>query len=173
MEVQLAGIADESVTDGPGVRIAIFFQGCRHHCAGCHNPQTWDFDGGSAYEVGDLLRQLPDTPLIQGVTLSGGDPFYQPLAAARIAEEFHARGKDVWAYTGFVWEDLVQKNDAARLEVIRRCDVLVDGPFVQALRRPALQYRGSANQRLIRVRESLAAGEIVEWSPGQNCIDLD
>jgi len=166
MRVRLAGIVNESVTDGPGLRIAVFFQGCGHHCAGCHNPQTWDFNGGNEYEVEDLLRQLPDTLLIKGVTLSGGDPFYQPLAAAQIASEFHARGKDVWAYTGFVWEELLRENDEAIMELIHHCDVLIDGPFIQSQCCLDLYYRGSANQRMIMVNESIRKGEIIGWSPG-------
>jgi len=163
MNVKLAGILPESVTDGPGLRIALFFQGCKHHCPGCHNPQTWDFQAGTDYELHDLLQQLQDTPLIKGVTLSGGDPFYQPLAAAAIAREFHRRGKDVWAYTGFVWDDLLNDRDSDRLALLEECDVLVDGPFIQALKKANLPFRGSANQRLIRVPQSLQAGKVVEW----------
>jgi anaerobic ribonucleoside-triphosphate reductase activating protein len=161
--VRLAGIVNESVSDGPGLRIALFFQGCAHHCPGCHNPHTWNFDGGQEYQVIQLLRNLPDTPLIKGVTLSGGDPFYQPQAAATIAREFRVRGKDVWAYTGFTWEELVESNDLAVLELLYECDVLVDGPFVQSLRSVDLPYRGSANQRLIAVPESLQTAKVVEY----------
>ena len=163
VKVRLAGIVNESVTDGPGLRIALFFQGCAHHCLGCHNPQTWKFQGGGEYAVTGLLGQLPDTPLIKGVTLSGGDPFYQPQAAARIAREFHARGKNVWGYTGFLWEELLASEDSAVLELVSQCDVLIDGPFVQALRRLELPYRGSSNQRLINVKGSLESGKVVEW----------
>jgi anaerobic ribonucleoside-triphosphate reductase activating protein len=162
LKVRLAGIVNESITDGPGLRIVLFFQGCEHHCPGCHNPQTWDFRGGSEYKVDELLLQLPDTPLIKGVTLSGGDPFYQPRAAARIARDFRDRGKDVWAYTGFIWEELLKIHDAAMLELLHYCDVLVDGPFVRTQRCLNLPYRGSANQRLVAVQESLYKAETVE-----------
>ena len=163
MKVRLAGIVNESVSDGPGLRIAVFFQGCAHHCPGCHNPQTWDFDGGEEYEVEDLLCRLIDTPLIRGVTLSGGDPFFQPEAALAVAQAFHERGKDVWAYTGYVWEVLIQNQNSAVQELIRQCNVIVDGPFLQAQAVPGLRYCGSTNQRLIAVSESLENGKVQEW----------
>lgn len=163
MIVRLAGITQESVTDGPGMRVTVFFQGCEHHCPGCHNPQTWDRDGGTAYSLADIFGLIKDSPLIKGITLSGGEPFLQPEAAAALAREFHARGKDVWAYTGFQWDDLLEKDDPAVQELLRECDVLVDGPFRQAERQPGLFFRGSANQRIIGVRESLSQGKVVEW----------
>ena len=163
LKVRLAGIVNESVADGPGLRITLFFQGCEHQCAGCHNPQTWPFQGGSEYKVTELLCQLPDTPLIKGITLSGGDPFYQPEAAAIIAREFHNRGKNVWAYTGFTWEELHNSRDSARINLLSQCDVLIDGPFVQSLRSLTLNFSGSSNQRLILVKESQQIGKVVEW----------
>jgi anaerobic ribonucleoside-triphosphate reductase activating protein len=163
MKVRLAGIVNESVTDGPGLRIVVFFQGCKHHCPGCHNPHTWDALAGTEYEFIEVMNDIEDTPLIKGITLSGGDPFYQPESAAEIAREFHSRGKDVWAYTGFVWKELLEKGNAAASDLISQCDVIVDGPYIQALRNPKLEYRGSDNQRIIRVKESLQQGKIVEW----------
>ncbi len=106
---------------------------------------------------------IKDSPLIRGITLSGGEPFLQPEAALSLANEFHARGKDVWAYTCFLWEDLLKKNDPACMELIRQCDVLVDGPFRQAERPPGLFFRGSANQRIIAVKESFKNGKIFDW----------
>lgn len=164
MKVRLAGIVNESVNDGPGLRIVIFFQGCDHHCPGCHNPQTWSFSGGAEYEVDSLLDHLCDHPLIRGITLSGGDPFYQPEAAARIAANFHERGKDVWAYTGFVWKDLRNSPGSAWQELLEDIDVLVDGPFLQEQRDLKIPFRGSANQRIIRVPESLQQNQIVLWN---------
>lgn len=164
MNVRLAGIVNESVSDGPGLRIALFFQGCKHQCPGCHNPQTWPIQAGTEYEVEVLLHRLPDTPLIRGVTLSGGDPFYQPLAAAQIALEFQKRGKDVWAYTGFVWEQLQNMQNDAVHQLLQCCDILIDGPFIQSQRCLNLPFRGSANQRVIDVKESLDTGKVMEWS---------
>lgn len=164
MNVRLAGITRESVTDGPGMRITVFFQGCEHHCPGCHNPETWDREGGVAYELDKVFGLMHDSPLITGVTLSGGEPFLQPDAAAAIAAEFHARQKSVWAYTGFLWDFLLKENDPLRMNLLRQCDVLVDGPFRQEERQPGLFFRGSANQRFIRVKDSLEQARVVEWS---------
>jgi len=163
MKVQLAGVVNESVSDGPGMRITLFFQGCAHHCPGCHNPHTWDFQGGYSVEVGQLLADLPDTPLIRGVTLSGGDPFYQPKAAAQIAREMKSRGKDVWTYTGFTWEELIAEADPDRLALLKVSDVLVDGPFIREQAELNLPFRDSANQRMIRVKESLKDGSALEF----------
>ncbi|MEA5079175.1 MAG: anaerobic ribonucleoside-triphosphate reductase activating protein [Anaerolineaceae bacterium] len=162
MKIRLAGIAKESVTDGPGLRIVLFFQGCAHFCEGCHNPQTWPMQGGDEYDVNELINSLPDSPLIRGVTLSGGDPFYQAEAALAVATEFKGRNKDVWAYTGFTWEQLMAADETRR-ELVRASDVLVDGPFVRSLMDPSQPFRGSTNQRLISVSESLQEGKIIEW----------
>lgn len=163
MKVQIAGVVAESVSDGPGLRTAIFFQGCKHACSGCHNPQTWRFDGGTNYDLDEFIAQLPDTPLIKGITLTGGDPFYQPLAAAAVASAYQNRGKDVWAYTGFTYEELLAESDPHRLELLKACSVLIDGPFIQAQLSLDLPFRGSSNQRLIDVRGSLARGQVVEF----------
>jgi anaerobic ribonucleoside-triphosphate reductase activating protein len=164
MKVRLAGIVNESVNDGPGLRIVLFFQGCNHHCPGCHNPQTWSFSGGEEYDVDTLLADLKDNPLIRGITLSGGDPFYQPKAAARIAANFHERGKDVWAYTGFEWAELISQPGSAWQELIEDVDVLVDGPFLQEQRDLNLPFRGSANQHLICVSQSVQENKIIFWN---------
>ncbi len=164
MRVRLAGLSRESVTDGPGMRVTVFFQGCEHHCSGCHNPQTWDRDGGTEYELADVFGMLRDNPMISGITLSGGEPFLQPEAALELAREFHARGKNVWAYTGYLWNHLINENNPARMALLRECDVLVDGPFKQAERVPGLVFRGSANQRKIDVKSSLQQNQIIEWS---------
>jgi anaerobic ribonucleoside-triphosphate reductase activating protein len=163
MKVRLAGIVNESVCDGPGLRIALFFQGCAHHCPGCHNPQTWNFDGGDEYDVDNLLAELPDTPLIKGVTLSGGDPFYQFEPALQIARAFHARGKDVWSYTGFTWPELLADTQHSFMDLVNASDVVVDGPFIQAQAQPNLPFYGSANQRSIDVQASLRSGEVILW----------
>jgi anaerobic ribonucleoside-triphosphate reductase activating protein len=162
MKVQIAGIANESVTDGPGLRTAIFFQGCSHHCNGCHNPHTWAFDGGYPLDIEELINQIPYTPLIKGITLSGGDPFFQSQAALVLAKDCKNQNKDVWAYTGFTWEQLISEGNADRLALLKTCDVLVDGPFIQSQICFDLPFRGSSNQRLIAVQDSLLLGKVVE-----------
>jgi anaerobic ribonucleoside-triphosphate reductase activating protein len=162
MKVQIAGLVAESVTDGPGVRTAIFFQGCNHHCLGCHNPQTWNSVGGYAIEIDTLISQIPYSSLLKGITLSGGDPFFQPQAALMLAKDCKNKNKEVWAYTGFTWEELLNQNDIDQLELLKACDVLVDGPYEQAQKSFDLPFRGSSNQRLIAVQESLRLGRVVE-----------
>jgi anaerobic ribonucleoside-triphosphate reductase activating protein len=164
MKARIAGVQSESVTDGPGLRTVLFFQGCPHHCRGCHNPQTWAVDGGEEVETEEAIARLMDTPLISGVTLSGGEPFLQPLAALDVARRFHQNGKDVWGYTGFRWEDLISGGNSDRLALLRECDVLVDGRFELGNQPLDLFFRGSANQRMIDVKASLDGQTLVLWT---------
>lgn len=147
LHLQVAGVKLESVTDGEGIRTVVYFQGCPHNCTGCHNPDTHSFEGGYLAEVADLAKLVGDNPLVAGITLSGGEPFAQPQAAAELAAAVRAFGKSVWAYTGYTLEELMQIP--ASKEVLRHIDVLVDGPFDISLRDPNLAYRGSANQRIL------------------------
>ncbi len=172
ISARISGVVNESVTDGPGMRIVVFFQGCGHHCPGCHNPDTWDFNRGDIYQILDLLKHLEISPLIQGVTLSGGDPFYQPRAAAAVAEAFHRMNKDVWAYTGFTWETLMNSKEPAIHALLSQCDVLVDGPFLQAQKTLAHPFRGSSNQRIIDVPQSLRNRMLISWE-GLNGFGVD
>jgi anaerobic ribonucleoside-triphosphate reductase activating protein len=166
MQVRIAGVVNESVVDGPGIRTVIFFQGCPHACPGCHNPETWNFRGGRELSVSDLIRSLKVTPLISGVTFSGGEPFGQAEVASALGASLKALGLNLWVYTGFLWEQLL--NNLKRpgyAELINLADVVVDGPFQQELKRSDLSFRGSTNQRLIRVKASLNDGKVVEWYP--------
>jgi anaerobic ribonucleoside-triphosphate reductase activating protein len=163
MLARIAGIKTESVTDGPGMRCLVFFQGCPHHCPGCHNPHTWAMNAGTELDTETILKQLRISPLIQGITLSGGEPFLQPGPALEIAEAFHRAHKDVWTYTGYLWEDLLSNPDPDIQSFLSACDVLVDGPFKQEYLDPALQWRGSSNQRIINVPASLAQKSVVMW----------
>lgn len=147
MLANLAGLRSESVTDGHGIRTVAYFQGCPHNCGGCHNPDTHAFGQGRDFSVEQVVDGVLANPLIEGLTLSGGEPFAQPEAAAEMARRVKAGGKTVWAYTGYYLEDLLRKP-AAR-QVLRYVDVLVDGPFIESLRDLALSYRGSRNQRII------------------------
>jgi anaerobic ribonucleoside-triphosphate reductase activating protein len=166
MQVRIAGVVNESVVDGPGIRTVIFFQGCPHACPGCHNPETWNFRGGRELSVSDLIRSLKVTPLISGVTFSGGEPFGQAEVASALGASLKALGLNLWVYTGFLWEQLLNNlKKPGYAELINLADVVVDGPFQQELKRSDLSFRGSANQRLIRVKASLNDGKVVEWYP--------
>ncbi|HEX7715057.1 MAG TPA: anaerobic ribonucleoside-triphosphate reductase activating protein [Bacillota bacterium] len=164
--VRIAGVATESVVDGPGIRSTVFFQGCRHACPGCHNPETWDTAGGRQVTLAELIDLLKLNPLISGVTFSGGEPFLQAGPAAVLGNHLRKLGLNLWVYTGFTWEDLMNTPDhpenQALLEI---ATVVVDGPFRQQLKDLSLPFRGSANQRLIDAQASLAAGRVVIWSP--------
>lgn len=162
-KIRIAGLTGESVVDGPGFRLVIFAQGCPHHCRGCHNPDTWD--PGEGYEVtaGEILKALDANPLLKGITLSGGEPFLQPVPLAQLAMEVKQRGLDIVVYTGYTWEVLQER--AARELAIKRLleyvDFLVDGPYIDDLRDMSLPFRGSSNQRVIDVKASLVSECVV------------
>ena len=161
MEIRIAGTVDDSIVDGPGIRYTVFVQGCSHHCPGCHNPHTHDFAGGRVVDTEELVAQMRENPLLDGLTLSGGEPFEQPDACAELARQAHARGLNVWCYTGYKYEQLLA-GDASRQALLSELDVLVDSPFLLAERSLDLLYRGSRNQRLIDVHTGR------EWgTPGE------
>jgi anaerobic ribonucleoside-triphosphate reductase activating protein len=164
--VRIAGITTESVVDGPGLRGTVFFQGCPHACEGCHNPETWDPGGGQEIKLEDLLAKLKINPLTTGVTFSGGEPFYQAIAAAELGSFLKEQGLNLWVYTGYLWEYLLENmNHSGFSALLQVTDVLVDGPFQYPHKTLQLPFRGSSNQRLIKVSESLKAGVIVYWQP--------
>lgn len=163
MRISLSGVTGDSIVDGPGLRLTIFTQGCLHHCPGCHNPQTHDPEGGFWADTEDILAAAAENPLLDGITLSGGDPFLQPVPCLALAEGAHKIGLNVWTYTGYTWEALLEENDAEKLALLKETDVLVDGPFLLAERSLELRFCGSRNQRLIDVKKSLAEDKVVLW----------
>lgn len=163
MRISLSGITGDSIVDGPGLRLTIFTQGCLHHCPGCHNPQTHDPEGGSWADTEDILAAAAENPLLDGITLSGGDPFMQPVPCLALAEGAHKIGLNVWTYTGYTWEALWEENAPEKIALLKETDVLVDGPFLLAERSLELRFCGSRNQRLIDVKKSLAEGKVVLW----------
>lgn len=161
MKFRMAGIVTDSIVDGPGMRLTVFFQGCPHRCEGCHNPQTHDFAGGKEGDTDEILALLAASSMMTGLTLSGGEPFCQGEAFRALAEGAKALGKDVWAYSGYTYEQLL--GDAEKAPLLDLCDVLVDGPFVLSQKSLALLFCGSRNQRLIDLAATRAAGEVVLW----------
>ena len=162
--MRIANTVNDSSVDGPGLRFTVFTQGCPHHCPGCHNPETHDPNGGTEVPVEELVENMGKNPLIQGLTLSGGEPFAQAADCARLAKAAHAVGWTVWTYTGYLFETILAKGDPAWLALLEETDVLVDGPFLEKEKSYELRFRGSRNQRLIRVKESLAQGKAVLWT---------
>lgn len=163
--LRLHGVVQESVVDGPGLRDVVFVQGCPHRCPGCQNPGSWDFDGGSLVDVADVVSLLPTSPLVSGVTFSGGEPFCQAKALVEVARHVKSLGLNLWVYTGYTWEELLALPDPAARELLSLVDVLVDGRYVREERDISLPYRNSRNQRLIDARASLKAGEVIIWEP--------
>lgn len=156
--LRLVGMVDDSIVDGPGLRLTLFTQGCPHHCKGCHNPETHPLDGGSPYSLESILARYEDNPLLSGVTFSGGEPFLQARALALLAGQIHALGGSVITYTGYVFEELAirAEEDSAIKALLAETDLLIDGPYVEAKRSLNLPWRGSTNQRLLD-REARAA----------------
>lgn len=164
MDIRINGTVNDSIVDGPGLRFTVFTQGCPHRCPGCHNPSTHDPLGGKTADTGELIARMRDNPLLSGLTLSGGEPFSQPEACLALAEGARELGLNVWVYSGYTYEALLERGEAARA-LLAACDVLVDGPFIQAQRSLDLTFRGSGNQRLIDLNRSRQAGEAVLWTP--------
>jgi anaerobic ribonucleoside-triphosphate reductase activating protein len=165
MTVNLYGIADDSIVDGPGIRLAIFTQGCGHQCPGCHNPAAQPFEGGTLTTIEEIEEKIVGNPLLAGITLTGGEPFDQAAPLVELAYYARICDLNVWAYSGYLFEDLAAgtPSPAATL-LLEQLDVLVDGPFVERLKSLDLHWRGSSNQRIIDVPASLAAGQVVELS---------
>ena len=145
----------ESIVDGPGIRYAVFVQGCPHHCEGCHNPQTHSFDDGYDADIVDIFESIKENPILEGVTFSGGEPFCQAGPLAELAEMLHDIGLDVMVYSGWTLDELIEKakkeKDVAAL--LRQADIIVDGPFILEQRNLDLDFRGSDNQKLIYMSE--------------------
>ena len=163
--IRLAGFDRDGIADGPGLRCVVFVQGCPHHCPGCQNPQTWDFDADVEVTTpSDLRRRIEETVFDTGVTFSGGEPFSQPDALADLAEMLRPR-YDVASYTGYTFEGLLKlaETKPGVMRLLRSIDILVDGPFVQARADRLLLFRGSNNQRILDAPASLAEGRAV-WT---------
>ena len=144
----------DTVVDGPGLRASIYLAGCYHKCPGCHNPQSWDMNGGKEMEVDEIVEILKQSGHTK-FTITGGDPFYQPTGllelVVRIKKEIP--GSNIWCYTGFLFEDLLDREEMVL--ILKNIDVLVDGPFIQELRDETLMYRGSSNQRILEIPKDL------------------
>lgn len=159
--MRIAGIISESYVDGPGIRLVIFAQGCSRHCAQCQNPHTWDYSGGYEIAVDDIFNKIEADPLIDGVSFSGGECFDQPEAFGELAKVIKDRyGFKIWAWSGYLFEEL--EADSKKFEMLKNIDYLADGRFEVDKKSPALKWRGSSNQRLIDVQESLKTGKVVE-----------
>lgn len=160
MKIRLAAdLQPDSIVDGEGVRTVLWTQGCPHACKGCHNPQTHDFNGGVEVDVEEVIEVLKEFKHQDGITLSGGDPVCQSEACYEISKVAHEMGLNVWCYTGFTYEAMLQSPSKRKL--LEEIDVLVDGKFVQEEKSYDLYFRGSKNQRIIDVQRSLKEERVV------------
>ncbi len=161
MTIRVLSVLHDTTVDGPGFRTSIYCAGCGHHCPGCHNPQSWDFDGGEERSVDDLMTEITEDPFAD-VTFTGGDPLFQAAAFTELARRIKQETKkDIWCYTGFLFEDTRKKPQFQ--ELLNHIDVMVDGRFELSQRDEDLPFRGSANQRIIDVQKSLREDNIVMW----------
>ena len=159
--LDLAGIVEDSIVDGPGIRYTVFAQGCPHRCPGCHNPETWDFGCGTPMDEETIVEIVRSNPLCRGVTFSGGEPFAQSEGFAKLARLLKERGYEVASYSGFTFEQLLNGSEDQKA-LLQSIDILIDGPYLQSQRSLELVFRGSKNQRILDVPKSLAAGSPVE-----------
>ena len=164
MKINISDFERGSIVDGPGIRFAIFVQGCPHHCEGCHNPSTHAFVDNKIMDTDEIFDMIKERKLLKGVTFSGGEPFcqVQPLLALarRIRRETNL---DIVCYTGYTFEQLLAKGDTDVEELISLCRFIVDGRFVLAQRDLSLLYRGSTNQRLLDGKKSIEERKAVPY----------
>lgn len=159
-KIRLASSLDfDSIVDGPGLRIVLWTQGCPHHCKGCHNPQTWDYTGGKLFDINELIEQIENSHLQDGLTLSGGEPFEQVEALIPIVKAAKQKGLNVWSFSGYLYENLLQ--DELKKQLLELLDVLVDGRFIESQKDFRLWFKGSKNQRIIDVQKSLLNNKVI------------
>ncbi|MBO5388306.1 MAG: anaerobic ribonucleoside-triphosphate reductase activating protein [Lachnospiraceae bacterium] len=168
--LRVAGIEQESMIDGEGIRFVLFMQGCSHNCTGCHNPETHDFHAGTSMKMEDIIKLTESDPLIDGVTLSGGDPFFQAKKLIPLCKYWKSKGLNIWAYTGFIFDEFMKYKENKQsddrltsdmIELLNYLDVVVDGPFIIDKRTLGKEYIGSSNQRLIDVQKTLKSNAII------------
>ena len=162
--IRISGLVEESIVDGPGIRYVIFSQGCRFACKGCHNPGTHPLDGGYEIAIDKLFDDIDKNPLLDGITISGGEPFLQAGACKNILDRLEVRGLNSIIYTGYRFEELLDKarENSLYFDVLSKTNLLVDGRFEEKKRDSSLRFRGSSNQRIVDVARSLDQGLTVE-----------
>lgn len=168
--MNLCGYYPESINEGEGLRAAVFISGCRHYCKGCFSPATWNFNYGEPFSEArqdEIIADIAGNPLLSGLSLLGGDPFFSAVEVSRFIDRLvqETGPINIWIYTGYTFEELISDKYSPEYELLTRCNVLVDGRFEEQLKDVSLVYCGSTNQRLIDIPQSLGSGEIVLWQP--------
>lgn len=163
VRLRIAGITDDSIVDGPGIRLTVFVQGCPHNCEGCQNPQTHNFSEGTDITLGEIMYRINANPLLDGVTFSGGEPFCQAAALSKLGRMIREKGLNIITYSGYTYEYLIDNSDSKNCysELLDVSDYLVDGPFILLERDLTLKFRGSKNQRIIDIKKSTECGRTV------------
>lgn len=165
--MKVSGFYDESISNGLGWRAVLFVSGCPHHCPGCHNKEAQDFNYGQEFNEEELLERIKQNSILKGITISGGEPLCKENVSTvlkfikdvkKIRPEFN-----VWCYSGYTLEQLVEREDETTMECLKEIDVLVDGPFIEAKKDPTIKFRGSSNQRIIDLKPSLQTHKFIEY----------
>ncbi len=161
--MKIGGFYADSISNGEGWRAVLFVSGCPHHCLGCHNPESWDKDYGEPFIEDDIYNQIMENPFLDGLTLSGGEPFLYCRELFPLVTRVKAKGLNIWSYTGFTFEELLRwaERNSDVEAFLQEVDVLVDGKFVFEEMEPKKVFRGSSNQRIIDVQASLKKQEVV------------
>lgn len=163
--MKYGGIEYDSIVDGLGVRAAVFISGCYHNCPGCHNPKTHDFNYGKEFTAevqNEVIKYVKkSSEYVDGITLTGGDPMYSANELLFFVKKFKAEcpDKDIWIYSGFTYEEIIENKDMKRL--LKQCNVLVDGLYDENQKDQTLSFKGSYNQRIIDIWESLTSKSII------------
>lgn len=164
-DLYLSGVHYESLADGIGIRIVLFVSGCKHNCPGCHSPKTHSFTNGKECtdEVINTIKEeiVKRKRMTYGITISGGDPFYSPMKVIQLIQQLEIEKENIWMWTGFTFEELIK--DPERLALLQYANVLVDGPYIESERDLTTRFRGSKNQRILNVSQSLMTGTPVPW----------
>ena len=161
-KIRIAGIINDSIVDGPGLRFVVFTQGCDKRCPGCHNPETQPLSGGIEMSVDEIFEKIKKNPILSGVTISGGEPFLQAKELIPLIEKIkNDLNLEIAVYTGNIFEDLIESKNEDVLKLISLCDIIIDGPFIKELKSLNLKFRGSSNQRIIDVKETLKNNAII------------
>ena len=152
--LRVADIVQDSIVDGPGLRLAVFVQGCKHDCPKCHNPQTHNIFGGKTIDISEIVSALKKNQLLSGLTLSGGEPLLQPQPLLELCTIVKGMGKNIWLYSGYTWKEIQQLclHNLTIRKLLDNIDVLVEGRYIDELRDLNLEFRGSSNQRIIEFK---------------------
>jgi anaerobic ribonucleoside-triphosphate reductase activating protein len=159
--LNVANCISDSIVDGPGLRYVIFTQGCKHHCLGCHNQQTWDTNKQTYLDIDYLVNEAISNKILDGVTISGGEPFLQPEGILNLVAKLKKHNVNVMVYTGYTYNELVELKNPSINKILDQIDYLIDGRFILKERSLNLLYRGSTNQNFIDVKSTRKSNKVV------------